>query len=550
MSRDTDDRKIILFKGSTMRITRYIKELDQGIPVVYTDFLIIGGGIAGLFTALKASAYGKVVVLTKKTIKDSNTGLAQGGIAAVVHEEDSPFLHLEDTLEAGAGICDIDAVDVLVREGPDRVRELIVAGAHFDMKDGNISLAREGAHSKARILHVADATGEAIRVALVKSCEENANIEIIENQFLIDLLGNDEQRECQGAHVYDNNSGQTLIYIARATVIATGGAGQLYQYSTNPDVATADGMAAAYRIGCELTDLEFIQFHPTVLFSHDTQRFLISEAVRGEGGLLYNLRGERFMQKYHPLLDLAPRDIVSRAILSEMSQSNSEFVYLDMNVIPGAKERFPNIYKTCLERGVDFEKDLVPVSPAAHYTMGGIKTNTAGETGIAGLYACGEAACTGVHGANRLASNSLLEGIVFGQRIVDQAEEIMYRRQVRVEEIYNCFDQGWVHTPLMPSISAAVSRQNLQAVMWEKVGIIRNETGLKTANLEIEQLYNHLARGEKLLDYLEMVNMLTVARVIVQASLWRRESRGGHYRSDYPKRDDMRWIKHNNFVNC
>lgn len=533
-----------------MKITRYIQELDEGIPVVNTDFLIIGGGIAGLFTALKASAYGKVVVLTKKTIKDSNTGLAQGGIAAVVHEEDSPFLHLEDTLEAGAGICDIDAVDVLVREGPDRVRELIAAGAHFDMKDGSISLTREGAHSKARILHVADATGEAIRAALVNSCEENSNIEIIENQFLIDLLGSHEQRECQGAHVYDNCSDQTLIYIARATIIATGGAGQLYRYSTNPDVATADGMAAAYRIGCALTDLEFIQFHPTVLFSHDTQRFLISEAVRGEGGLLYNTRGERFMQNYHPLLELAPRDIVSRAILSEMSQHNSAFVYLDMRVIAGAKERFPNIYKTCLARGIDIEKDLVPVSPAAHYTMGGIKTNTSGETGIAGLYACGEAACTGVHGANRLASNSLLEGIVFGQRIVDQAEEIMYRRQVRVEEVYKQFDQDWVHKPLLTGINAAETKHKLQMVMWDKVGIIRNEAGLKEANQEIEYLYNHLVGGDPLLDFLETVNMLTVARVVVQASLWRRESRGGHFRDDYPQRDDMRWIKHNSFVNC
>jgi len=532
-----------------MRITRYTRELEDNVPVIYTDFLIIGGGIAGLFTALKASSFGKVVVLTKKTIKDSNTGLAQGGIAAAVHEEDSPFLHLEDTLEAGAGICDIEAVDVLVREGPDRVRELIAAGASFDMKDGNISLAREGAHSKARILHVADATGEAIRVALVKKCEEDANIEIIEDQFLVDLLGSQE-RECQGASVYDKNNSQMLIYIARATIMATGGAGQLYRYSTNPDVATADGMAASYRIGAELSDLEFIQFHPTVLFSHDTQRFLISEAVRGEGGLLYNVQGERFMKNYHPLQELAPRDIVSRAILSEMSQSGSEFVYLDMKVIEGVKERFPNIYRTCLERGIDLEKDLVPVSPAAHYTMGGIKTNTAGETGIYGLYACGEAACTGVHGANRLASNSLLEGIVFGQRIVDHAEEIMYRRQVKPEEIFASFEKSWVYTPLIPSISPAAAREKLQALMWDKVGIIRNETGLKEANKEIEYLYNHLAPEEDLLAYLEMVNMLTVAHVIVQACLWRRESRGGHFRSDYPQRDDIRWIKHTSFVNC
>lgn len=532
-----------------MRIARYVQELQAGIPVIYTDFLIIGGGIAGLFTALKASASGKVVVLAKKTIKDSNTGLAQGGIAAAVHEEDSPFLHLEDTLEAGAGICDIEAVDVLVREGPERVRELIDAGASFDMKDGNISLTREGAHSKARILHVADTTGEAIRVALVKSCEGNANIEIQENHFLIDLLGSQEG-ECNGALVYDKDNSQMVMYIARATIIATGGAGQLYRYSTNPDVATADGMAASFRIGCQLSDLEFIQFHPTVLFSHDTQRFLISEAVRGEGGLLYNTHGERFMQNYHSLEELAPRDVVSRAILSEMARNGSEYVYLDMRGIPGVKERFPNIYKTCLQREIDLEHDLVPVSPAAHYTMGGIKTNTDGETGIYGLYACGEAACTGVHGANRLASNSLLEGIVFGQRIVNHAEEIMYRRQVKVEEIYANFDKSWIYNPLEAIISPEKARTRLQAVMWDKVGIIRNEAGLKEANQEIEYLYNHLAPGQDLLAYLEMLNMLTVAHIVVQACLWRRESRGGHFRSDFPQRDDIKWIRHTSFVNC
>jgi len=523
--------------------------MQPGISVINTDFLIIGGGIAGLFTALKASAFGEVVVLTKKTIKDSNTGLAQGGIAAAVHEEDSPFLHLEDTLEAGAGVCDIEAVDVLVREGPDRVRELIAAGASFDMKDGNISLTREGAHSKARILHAADTTGETIRAALVKNCEEDQRIKIFEYQFLIDLLGT-EAGECQGALVYDKQNKRQILYIARAVIIATGGAGQLYRYTTNPDVATADGMAAAYRTGCELSDLEFIQFHPTVLFSHDTQRFLISEAVRGEGGLLYNTQGERFMSKYHSLLELAPRDVVSRAILNEMMLTGSEYVFLDMSIIAGVTERFPNIYRTCLLHGIDLEKDMVPVSPAAHYTMGGIKTNTFGETGVNGLYACGEAACTGVHGANRLASNSLLEGIVFGQRIVNRAEEIMYRRQVRVEELYQSFEPGWVYTPLKPGISPAEVRQRLQDVMWDKVGIIRNEEGLKAANLEIEYLYNHLARQDDPLAYIEMVNMLTVAHVVVQAALWRRESRGGHCRSDYPQRDDVRWMKHTSFVNC
>mgnify|MGYP000906028839 CR=1 FL=1 len=534
-----------------MITTRYIGALTRDMPIIHTDFLIIGGGIAGLFTALKAVAYGQVTVLTKKTIKDSNTGLAQGGIAAAVHEEDSPFLHLEDTLEAGAGLCNIEAVDVLVREGPSRVRELIQAGAQFDMKDGNISLAREGAHSKARILHAADATGEAIRIALVKRCEENPDIIIEENQFLVDILtGGAVEQECYGALVYDADRDAPLLYTARATIIATGGAGQLYKNTTNPDVATADGMAACFRAGCRLTDMEFIQFHPTVLFSRDTQRFLISEAVRGEGGLLYNQQGERFMYKYHSLEELAPRDVVARAILNEITMAGGEYVYLDMTSIPRVTTRFPNIYRTCLQRGIDISRDYVPVSPAAHYTMGGIETNTNGETGIYGLYCCGEAACTGVHGANRLASNSLLEGIVFGQRIVDKVEEVLYRRTIKVEEIFRHFDPGGLFVPGEEKLAPGECKPVLQEIMWDKVGIIRNEDRLKKANQQVEYLYNHLARGDDPLAYYEVINMLTVARIIIQAALWRKESRGGHYRSDYPQRDNLRWLKHTSFVNC
>lgn len=532
-----------------MITTRYIGELESRAPLFFTDFLIVGSGIAGLFTALKASEHGRVVVLTKKTLKDSNTGLAQGGIAAAVHEEDSPFLHLEDTLEAGAGLCDVAAVNVLVSEGPARVRELMEIGACFDMKDGNISFTREGAHGRARILHAADATGEAIRVALVNKCVEKDNIDIQEYHYLVDLLGNDSSRTCHGALVYNTITGQQSVYIARCTIIATGGAGQLYQNTTNPDIATADGMAAAFRMGVELTDLEFIQFHPTVLFGYETQRFLISESVRGEGGRLYNTRGERFMGKYSSMLELAPRDVVSRAILSECTATGSEYVYLDMRDIPSARDRFPNIYRTCLARGIDLEKEMVPVSPGAHYTMGGIKTNTRGETGITGLYACGEAACTGVHGANRLASNSLLEGIVFGARIVDNAGEILYHRQINQEEIYRNFDHAWVLDPPAEGISPADAKHEMQATMWNKVGIIREQNGLKEAGAKIEHLYRHLTRGDDPLAYMEMVNMLTVARVVIQAALWRRESRGGHFRSDYPERDDLNWIKHVSFVN-
>lgn len=536
-----------------MNISRYIGVLERDTPIVYTDFLIIGSGIAGLFTALKASAFGEVIVLTKKSIEDSNTGLAQGGIAAAVHEDDSPLLHLEDTLEAGAGLCNIEAVDVLVREGPRRVLELMAAGANFDMKDGSISLGREGAHSKARILHATDATGEEIRQALVKSCQgespSKGRIKILERQFLIDIITNEAKQECLGVLVYDDEKKEKILYIAKATVIATGGAGQLYKYTTNPAVATGDGMAACFRAGCELSDLEFFQFHPTVLHSQDTQRFLISEAVRGEGGKLFNLEGKQFMSKYHPLEELAPRDVVSRAIWNEMLESGNDNVLLDMRHIPVLTKRFPNIYKNCLERGLDISTELLPVSPAAHYVMGGIKTGTNGETRLYGLYACGEAACTGVHGANRLASNSLLEGIVFGQRIVDQAEEVLYRRRVKVEEIWENYELPWVNKSL-DSIEPQKAKFKLQEIMWKYVGIIRNEEGLKKANQEIEKIYSDLSPEDDLLTYYELINMLQLARNIVMAALWRKESRGGHYRSDYPEKDDLRWLKHTSFVNC
>ncbi|MDO4540055.1 MAG: L-aspartate oxidase [Syntrophomonadaceae bacterium] len=533
-----------------MRISRYINKPDPSVPVIHTDFLIIGGGIAGMFTALKASAFGQVTVLSKTTFKESNTGLAQGGIAAAVHEEDSPFLHLEDTLEAGAGLCDIDAVDVLVREGPERVRELIALGASFDMKGGEVSLTREGAHSHARILHAADATGEAIRIALVESCENNPRIAMWEDYYLVDILGDSTGRECWGAHIYDNRNQQSILCRTRAVILATGGAGQLYAHTTNPPVATADGMAAAFRMGAEICDMEFIQFHPTVLYSQDSQRLLISEAVRGEGGRLRNTEGECFMAHYHPLQELAPRDVVSRAIVSEMAKTGSDYVYLDMTAIPNAVKRFPNIYRSCLKRGLDFASDYLPVSPAAHYTMGGIKTSVDGETAISGLYACGEAACTGVHGANRLASNSLLEGIVFGERIARHGEEIMYRRLLPEADIPALWQNETLHVPAASGLSPSQVRSRLRRIMWEQVGILRNEAQLKEANRQVEELYLQLADSEDKVSYWEVINMLTVARITVQAALWRRESRGGHYRTDYPAPEDMRWMQHSGFVNC
>lgn len=532
-----------------MITTRYIANIDRNMPVYTTDFLVIGSGIAGLFTALKAAELGRVTILTKKTVEDSNTGLAQGGIAAAVDEEDSPFLHLEDTLEAGAGLCDPAAVNVLVNEGPARVSELMEMGARFDTRNGTVSLAREAAHSKARILHAADATGEAIRLALVDRCRARS-IPILENHFLIDILTAGDR--CEGALVYDVAGGEKAVFLARAVVICTGGAGQLYKFTTNPEIATADGLGAGFRAGCELTDMEFIQFHPTVLARAESRRFLISEAVRGEGGVLLNARGERFMPRYHPQAELAPRDVVTRAIWNEMEQSGSDCVYIDMQQIPEMKTRFPNIYQNCLDRGIDPARELIPVSPAAHYMMGGIRTNVNGQTRIFGLYCCGEAACTGVHGANRLASNSLLEGIVFGQRIVENAHEILWKHNVSFDEVYRSFDRDWVLRPYTGSdyILPEQAIKVIKDTMWEHVGIIRDEDGLKKAGRVIESLSPRLARGDDEPLYFQAVNMLITARVMIQTALWRRESRGAHFRRDYPRSDDVVWLKHLSFRAC
>lgn len=530
-----------------MLTTRYISDLQEDLPVIQSDFLIIGSGIAGLFSAFKAAQLGQVVVLTKKTVKDSNTRLAQGGIAAAVHEEDSPFLHLEDTLEAGAGLCDIESVNILVTEGPARVHELMQMGAHFDTINGEVALTREAAHSRPRILHAADATGEAIRQALVKNCLNEPRITVKENQFLIDLLTIGD--ECQGALVYDALQGTRTVYLARTTIIATGGVGQLYNYTTNPDIATGDGMAAAFRAGCQLTDMEFIQFHPTVLVTPGSQRFLISEAVRGEGALLLNTKLERFMPHYHPLKELAPRDIVARSIWNEMTKTGEDHVYLDVRHMENAPERFPNIYRTCLELGCDMTRDLIPVSPAAHFMMGGIKTNIDGETGIYGLYACGEVSCNGVHGANRLASNSLLDGLVFGDRIVRASQSMAYRRPIEYREVFENWRAGEGRTDCPGGIRPLEACQRLKDIMWENVGIIRNESDLKKAIKMVEELSRNLARGDDELGYCQAINMLTVARVIIQAALWRQESRGAHYRSDYPNRDDIKWAQHTSFTN-
>ncbi len=381
-----------------MRIPRYISSLDQVHQVIQTDTIVVGAGIAGLYTALQLSQKAEVILVTKKSLIDSNTRWAQGGIAAVTSEMDSPELHKQDTLMAGAGLCDPAAVDILAHEGPDGVKNLIYYGVHFDEEDGQIALTREGAHSRHRVLHAqGDATGAEIVRGLSELVRKTKNITILEDHFVTDLLTKDEQ--CHGITVLKPNQKKMLIQ-AKSVILSTGGTGQLYRYTTNPDIATGDGIALAYRAGANIQDMEFIQFHPTVLFYPGAPRFLISEAVRGEGAILRNTNGEPFMHKYHSLGDLAPRDVVSRAIVSELQQSGNQYVYLDFTHESEEKirHRFPTIYKTCLEYGLNLVMDWIPVAPAAHYTMGGVKTNTHGETSINGLYACGEVACTGFMG--------------------------------------------------------------------------------------------------------------------------------------------------------
>ncbi|GIP07721.1 L-aspartate oxidase [Paenibacillus lautus] len=524
-------------------IPQYLIDFElNDLPVVETDVIVIGSGIAGLYTAIMASATQNVLLITKKSLLESNTRYAQGGIAAVTAEDDSPAYHRQDTLLAGAGLCSSAAVDVLVNEGPVGVQELIRLGTTFDVENGELALTKEGAHSHRRILHAnGDATGYEIVRALSIQVEMLHNIEVWDDHFVIDLIT--EQGECHGALV-QMPDGKRVFVRGRATIMCSGGAGQLYRYTTNPEVATADGIAMAYRAGAEIRDMEFIQFHPTALSYPGAPRFLISEAVRGEGAVLRNIRGERFMPKYHDLQELAPRDIVARAIVSEMEATGSTFVYLDItHESPEmVKHRFPTIYETCMQYGLDLSSDWIPVSPAAHYMMGGIKTNLHGESSVKRLFACGEVSSTGVHGANRLASNSLSEAVVYGSRIVERIKSLP---EPSGDPLGVSFHLGRKDAPSQAMVE---KRLKLQKVMVRYAGLRRNRDTLIRAAEELgRQLPLFQSMLSKREEY-EFANMLIASLLVVQGALGREESRGAHYREDYPERNDSEWRKHIVFI--
>ncbi|MDN4605463.1 L-aspartate oxidase [Paenibacillus sp. F6_3S_P_1C] len=523
-------------------IPQYLVDFDlSALPMVETDVLVIGSGIAGLFTAIKASEQRSVLMITKKSLLESNTRYAQGGIAAVIAEDDSPAYHLQDTLVAGAGLCRSEAVEALVNEGPDGVKELIRLGTLFDLENGELALTQEGAHSHRRILHAnGDATGYEIVRALAAQANEHPGVEVWDEHFVIDLIT--EQGECIGALVQKADGSQVFVK-AEATVLCSGGAGQLYRYTTNPEVATADGVAMAYRAGAVIRDMEFIQFHPTSLCYPGAPRFLVSEAVRGEGAYLRNVKGERFMERYHAQLELAPRDIVARAIVSEMESTNSTFVYLDITHEPAEmiKHRFPTIYETCMRYGLDMTTDWIPVAPAAHYMMGGVKTDLSGESSIGRLFACGEVSSTGVHGANRLASNSLSEAIVFGRRIVDRIQSLPSLAPVQTTiPASTSFRRGRQEEQKPVS----ERRLRLQKMMVRQVGLRRNGANLQGAMEKLQQELQFFDQIFTHKEEMEYANLLTCAWLVTTGALHREESRGAHYREDFPQRDDAVWQKH------
>ena len=518
------------------------------------DFVVIGSGIAGLSFALKAAKHGSVAVVTKRKGADSNTAWAQGGIACVTSDEDSFELHVRDTLDAGAGLCDEQVVRTIVTEAPARIQDLVDLGLHFDEREVSghreFDLGREGGHSKRRVLHVRDVTGKEIENVLLRELDRQPGVALLENHIAVDLitaakLGFAIEDRCLGAYVLDENTGEVETIRSDRIVLATGGCGKVYLYTTNPDIATGDGVAIAWRAGATIANMEFVQFHPTCLYHPKAKSFLVSEAVRGEGGILRNNRGEDFMKRYDARGSLAPRDIVARAIDAEIKRSGTQCVFLDITDKPVEflRERFPNIYETCLRFGIDMTKQPIPVVPAAHYQCGGIKTDVNGATSLPGLYAIGEVGCTGLHGANRLASNSLLEGLVVAHRAVASAltcQPSSSQRGIVLPE--------WQSGDVQDVDELVVIYHNwdeIRRLMWDYVGIVRTDKRLQRASARLRNLQREIREFywnfKVSVDLLELRNLATVAALIVDSALSRKESRGLHYTLDHPKRDDQQY---------
>ena len=526
---------------------------------VKSDFLVIGSGIAGLSFALKAADLGSVVVITKKDNKESATNYAQGGIASVLTDEDSVELHVKDTLNAGDGLCDVNAVNTMVREGPNCIKDLQEWGVKFTQKNdssGDFDLGREGGHSVSRVYHAGDITGRQIEKALVDAVSSHKNIEIYEHHLALDLITEHHFKpnfqlsrkniSCYGAYVYDTHNSSIKRFLAKNTLLCTGGVGRVYRHTTNPKIATGDGIAMAYRAGAELANLEFMQFHPTALYNPDGDPFLLSEAIRGFGGVLLTISGEKFMEKYDKRGDLASRDIVARAIDNELKLSGDKYVYLDLTHLDGAsvKERFPNIYERCLQHKIDITSEPIPVVPAAHYMCGGVTTDSHGASTLPHLLAVGEVACTGVHGANRLASNSLLEGVVFSKRAFETIKKSKDYQSDRFPDVPEWDDSGTFDQEEWILISHDI--KEIQEIMWDYVGIIRTNLRLKRAldrikmiNSEIEEYYRKTIVSEGLI---ELHNLAAVAYLIIRSAVMRKESRGLHYNNDYPKKSKV-WQK-------
>lgn len=548
---------------------------------VESDFIVIGSGIAGLTFALKASRLGRVTLLSKTELQEGATRYAQGGIASVFSEEDSFESHIQDTLIAGADLCNEKIVGITVREGPARVRELIELGVPFSKRENThaneepeqlhatesplsfpYDLTREGGHQKRRILHASDFTGQAIEQTLIEHVRTNKNITIFEDHVAIDLITNvsralqknndpkrvPEKRRCLGVYALNSKKQEIHTFSAPVTVLATGGAGKVYLYTSNPDVSTGDGVAMAYRAGARIANMEFMQFHPTCLYNPQAKSFLVSEALRGEGGELVDGNGVAFMKKYHAMGSLAPRDIVARAIDSEMKRTGAECMYLDMTKLDGefTKKRFPNIHSHCLQFGIDFTRDPIPIVPAAHYTCGGVYADEWGQSSIENLYAIGETASTGLHGANRLASNSLLEGVVFAHRAVEHIEKRMsenpkiFRSQNHMPDHLPQWDSGKA-VPMEESININHTWKELRTLMWNYVGIVRTTRRLEKAQARLELIRHEVQEyyWNFLLtkDLIELRNLVTTADLVIRSALLRKESRGLHFTLDFPHQD-------------